>query len=160
MKNKTPKTPTLRPQKTKKLQIGVLRASLEHYNNKDVEFMIPALNFLINFWNKFGIDMLQQLSLSKCADLCKYRFNIKISQLMEHMNSNVNPYISYHIMTGRNVHINIVNKIKIRVAMFQIMYLHWIIKLLDKCLKKVHVTFGVNILQLVLIHHIIQHLIG
>jgi len=28
MKNKTPKTPTLRPQKTKKLQIGVLCASL------------------------------------------------------------------------------------------------------------------------------------
>jgi len=39
--------------------------------------MIPALNFLINFWSKFGIDMLQQLSLSKCADLCKYRFSYK-----------------------------------------------------------------------------------
>ena len=39
--------------------------------------MIPALNFLINFWTKFGIDMLQQLSLSKCADLCKYRFSYK-----------------------------------------------------------------------------------
>jgi hypothetical protein len=45
---------------------------LEWYNTQDVLIMCPIIDFLINQFHKYDIDMLRNISLSSCADQVKF----------------------------------------------------------------------------------------
>jgi hypothetical protein len=47
---------------------------LLHYNEQDSIIMIEPINFLINNFIKYNVDMLQQVSAASCAVQVKYSF--------------------------------------------------------------------------------------
>jgi hypothetical protein len=50
---------------------------VENYNKKDVEIMIKPILFLIDFWAKYRINMLDFVSLASCSQACKYNYLYK-----------------------------------------------------------------------------------
>jgi hypothetical protein len=47
---------------------------LLHYNEQDTIIMIEPINFLINNFSKYNVNMLKQVSAANCAVQVKYSF--------------------------------------------------------------------------------------
>jgi hypothetical protein len=50
---------------------------LEWYNKQDVIIMCPIIDFLINKFREYSVDMLRNISLSSCADQVKFAIAYK-----------------------------------------------------------------------------------
>jgi hypothetical protein len=83
---------------------------LLHYNEQDTIIMIESINFLINNFIKYNVDMLKQVSAASCAVQVKYSFSYRDFDIRDEYNipKIIEPFVyilDHHCKNAKDIYI-------------------------------------------------------